>query len=140
MEFFSMPRLISNKLLASTVFTFMLTGCSSNYTFNSNVKPDNAKQYFSASKVKVFNDESEFMSSFDYVGLVEGFDCQEKPHLAPPDAANARTQARQAAFLQQANGVIFTSCIAIETKHCVAQTVCYGKAYRLGPPHEPIAQ
>ncbi|WP_246047231.1 Rcs stress response system protein RcsF [Colwellia ponticola] len=138
MRFIFMTTFISKKLLATTLLTVMLASCSGNYTFNSNVKPDNAKQYFSASKVKVFNDEAEFMSSFNYVGLVEGFDCQEKPHLAPPDAANARTQARQAAFLQQANGVIFTSCIAIETKHCVAQTVCYGKAYRLGPPHEPI--
>jgi len=140
MRFISVSMFTSKKLLATTLLTFILAGCSGNYTFNSNVKPDNAKEYFSASKVKVFNDETEFMSSFDYVGLVEGFDCQEKSHLAPPDAANARTQARQAAFLQKANGVIFTSCIAIETKHCVAQTVCYGKAYRLGPPHEPIEQ
>lgn len=116
----------------------LLVSCSGNYTFDSNMKADNAKEYFSASKVKVFKDEAEFMSSFEYVGLVEGEDCQKKPHLAAPDAINARTQARQLAFKQQANAVIFTSCVDIETKHCVAQVVCYGKAYRLGAPHEPI--
>ncbi|PKI17415.1 Rcs stress response system protein RcsF [Colwellia sp. 12G3] len=118
----------------------LLASCSGNYTFESNVKADSAKEYFSASKVKVFKDETEFMSSFQYVGLVEGDDCQKEPHLAPPDDVNARTQARQAAFKQQANAVIFTSCVDIETKHCVAQVVCYGKAYRLGAPHEPIEQ
>lgn len=118
----------------------LLISCSGNYSFESNVKADNAEQYFSASKVKIFEDESEFKSSFQYVGLVEGEDCQKKSHLAAPDAINARTQARQAAFLQQANAVIFTSCIDIETKHCVAQVVCYGKAYKLGAPHEAIAQ
>ncbi len=116
----------------------LLISCSGNYTFESNVKADNAEQYFTASKVKIFEDESEFKSAFEYVGLVEGEDCQKEPHLAPPDAINARTQARQLAFTQQANAVIFTSCVEIETKHCVAQVVCYGKAYRLGVPHEPI--
>jgi RcsF protein len=116
----------------------LLVSCSGNYTFDSNMKADNAKEYFSASKVKIFKDEAEFMSSFEYVGLVEGEDCQKKSHLAAPDPINARTQARQLAFKQQANAVIFTSCVDIETKHCVAQVVCYGKAYRLGAPHEPI--
>jgi RcsF protein len=118
----------------------LLVSCSGNYTFESNVKADNSEQYFSASKVKIFEDEAEFMSAFQYVGLVEGEDCQKKAHLAAPDVINARTQARQAAFLQQANAVIFTSCVDIETKHCVAQVVCYAKAYKLGAPHEPIEQ
>ncbi|ALO34690.1 rcsF protein [Colwellia sp. MT41] len=118
----------------------LLASCSGNYTFKSNVTPDNAEQYFSASKVKIFNDESEFNSAFQYIGLVEGDDCQKKSYLAPPDAINARTQARQAAFLQQANAVIFTSCVDIETKHCVAQVVCYGKAYRLGAPYKEMEQ
>ena len=116
----------------------LVASCSGNYTFESNVKPDNAKEYFSASKVKIFKEESEFKSAFQYVGLVEGEDCQKESHLAAPDAINARTQARQLAFKQQANAVIFTSCVNIDTKHCVAQVVCYGKAYKLGAPHEPI--
>ncbi len=131
-----MNKYITPLLIALPLFA----SCSGNYTFESNVKADNATEYFSASKVKIFNDETEFMSSFQYVGLVEGEDCQKQQHLAPPDAINARTQARQAAFLQNANAVIFTSCVDIETKHCVAQVVCYGKAYRLGPPHESIEQ
>lgn len=136
---------LSLKLLPKHTFYLLialplLASCSGNYTFESNVKAKNAKEYFSASKVKIFKDETEFMSGFQYIGLVEGEDCQKEPHLASPDAINARTQARQAAYLQQANAVIFTSCIDIETKHCVAQVVCYGKAYKLGVPHELIEQ
>lgn len=130
----------AKQLLAFFIALPLLASCSGNYTFNSNVKAETAKEYFSASKVKIFNDETEFMSSFHYVGLVEGDDCQQDQHLAPPDVINARTQARQAAYKQKANAVIFTSCVDIETKQCVAQVVCYGKAYQLGPPHEPIEQ
>ena len=136
----AVPTLIIKMLLTTALLTPMLSGCSGNYTFESNVKADNAKEYFSASKVKIFNDEQEFNTTYQYVGLVEGEDCQKEQHLAAPDAINARTQARQAAYLQQANAIIFTSCIDIETKHCVAQVVCYGKAYRLGAPHEKIEQ
>lgn len=140
MNFISTPKIPFKVALTVALLTSMLGACSGNYTFESNVKADTAKQYFSASKVKIFKDEAEFRSSFQYVGLVEGEDCQKEQHLAPPDVINARTQARQVAFLQQANAVIFTSCVDIETKQCVAQVVCYGKAYRLGPPHEPIEQ
>ncbi|PKG83326.1 rcsF protein [Colwellia sp. 75C3] len=131
---------LAKKILCMFIALPLLVSCSGNYSFESNVKPDNANEYFSASKVKIFKDETEFMSSFQYVGLVEGEDCQQEQHLAAPDVINARTQARQMAFSQKANAVIFTSCVDIETKHCVAQVVCYGKAYRLGAPHEPIEQ
>ena len=135
-----MTKQLTTQVLALLMVIPTLASCTGNYTVESNVKPDNATEYFSASKVKIFSDESEFMSSFKYVGLVEGEDCQKEQHLAPPDVINARTQARQVAFKQQANAVIFTSCVDIETKHCVAQVVCYGKAYQLGAPHEPIEQ
>jgi len=131
-------KFLLKKTLSILIVLPLLASCSGNYTFESNVKPDNANGYFSASKVEIFKDETEFMSSFQYVGLVEGEDCQQEQHLAPPDVINARTQARQMAFSQKANAVIFTSCVDIETKHCIAQVVCYAKAYRLGAPHEPI--
>lgn len=128
---------MTKKIISLILALPLLASCSGNYTFESNINADNAEQYFSASKVKIFEDEQEFNTAYQYVGLVEGEDCQKKPHLAPPDVLNARTQARQAAFLQQANAIIFTSCIDIETKHCIAQVVCYGKAYRLDENLEP---
>ncbi|MBU2871657.1 rcsF protein [Colwellia sp. E2M01] len=130
----SKRRLISLNLAAIT--GLLISSCSGNYTFNSNVKPDNAEQYFSASNVKIYNSVTEFSGPSELIGLVEGDDCQTKAHLAPPDPINARTQARQAAYAKQANAVIFTSCINIDAQHCVAQIVCYGKAYKVAAPKE----
>ncbi len=107
----------------------LLASCSSNYSFQSNLDADKAKHYFSASQVIIYNNENEFPGNFTYKGLVEGDDCQENAYLAPPDIINARTQARQLAFLKQANAIIFTHCLEVGTKQCIAQTVCYGKAY-----------
>ena len=42
----------------------LLISCSGNYTFESNVKADTAQQYFSASKVKIYNDEQEFNAKY----------------------------------------------------------------------------
>ena len=133
------PRTLKLALTIS-LLTSILVGCTGNYTFESNVKADNAQEYFSASKVKIYTDEQAFGASYQYVGLVEGEDCQKEQHLAAPDPINARTQARQTAYLQKANAIIFTSCVDIETKHCIAQVVCYGKAYRVATPEEQAEQ
>ncbi len=122
-------------LIVTIVITALISSCSS-YTFESNVTADGAKQYFSARKVVIFNDETEFNAPYQYIGLVEGGDCQKEAHLALPDTIIARTKARQSAYSQQANAVIFTSCIDIITNFCTAQIVCYGKAYRLGTPYK----
>jgi RcsF protein len=109
-----------------------LLGCSSNYSFNTNVKGENFVDYFSANEVKIYSNDKEFNAPSQYLGIVEGDDCQTKEHLAPPDNINARTAARKAAYKLTANAIVFTSCVDIESKHCVAQIVCYAKAYQVG--------
>lgn len=109
--------------------TLLIVSCSSQYTFDSNLDTNKAKHYFSASQVNIYSSEAEFTTNYTYIGLVEGDDCQKKQYLAEPDIINARTKARQLAFSKQANAIIFTQCIDIQTKQCVAQLVCYGKAY-----------
>ena len=111
--------------------TATLVGCSGRYAFESNIKGDNVAEYFSASEVKIFTHEKEFNAPHQYVGIVEGDDCQTKIHLASPDKINARTAARQAAYKEEANAIVFTSCVNIESQQCVAQIVCYAKAYKV---------
>ena len=130
----SKPLLLS--VTMTVIITTLISSCAGNYGFNSNVVPENADEYFSASKVKIYNNVKEFNGPSEFIGLVEGDDCQTKAHLAPPDAVNARTQARQSAYKKQANAVIFTSCINIDAQHCVVQIVCYGKAYRIATTNE----
>ncbi|MBU2894796.1 rcsF protein [Colwellia sp. D2M02] len=126
-----MKSIINIPLFVALSITTLLIGCSGNYAFNSNVKGDNVEEYFSASHVKIYENEKAFSGAKNYLGIVEGEDCQAKSHLAPPDELNARTQARQAAYKLQANAIVFTSCVNIESKQCVAQIVCYAKAYQV---------
>lgn len=119
-----------------TAVSLLLSSCSGNYTFESNLKADGAKQYFSASNVAIYNNIDEFESHYQYIGSVEGDDCQLEPHLAAPDPIIARTKARQLAYKKNANAVIFTSCVEVENKFCTAQIVCYAKAYQVSTVSE----
>ena len=121
-----------NKLIISLITALpFIVSCSGNYTFDSNLKADGAGEYFSARQVKIYNDESEFETVFQFVSSVEGDDCQLEPHLAAPDPLIARTKARQLAYTKKANAVIFTGCVEVENQFCTSQIVCYAKAYQV---------
>lgn len=121
-----------NKILFTCLLLPLLSNCTSHYVFDTDVSTENTRQYFSASKVKIYQNEQSITAPHQYLGLIEGDDCQMKAHLAQPDIINARTQARQFAYKQGANAVVFTRCVDIETKYCVAQVVCYAKMYQIG--------
>ncbi|MDP7592734.1 MAG: Rcs stress response system protein RcsF [Litorilituus sp.] len=118
-----------------------LSACSNLYFVSTNLDKDNFHQYFSASAVKMYKHERDIAVKHQFIGPVEGQDCQEKPHHAAPDKIIARTQARQQAYLLQANGIVFTACAELtpeelskhnrtnDARQCHAITICYGKAY-----------
>jgi len=108
-----------------------LVACTGQYHFNSNLKSEVFTEYFSASEVKIYTHENKLKIPNKYIGVVEGDDCQTKEHLAPPDKVNARTSARKTAYKLKANAIIFTTCVEIDSKQCIAQVVCYGKAYQV---------
>ena len=116
-------------MLTLIFISLMLSSCSGNYTFESNLKADGASEYFSARQVKIYNNEKEFEGVYQFVSSVEGDDCQLEPHLAAPDPIIARTKARQLAYTKKANAVIFTGCVEVENQFCTAKIVCYAKAY-----------
>jgi len=123
------------------------TSCSNSY-IKSNLDKNNFTQYFSASQVDVYQHEKDIKTRYKYIGVVEGQDCQIKPHHAVPDEINARTQARRHAFDQQANGVIFTGCALLtseqlaklnnsnDAQQCHAIVICYAKAFSVEAPVE----
>ncbi|MDX2369689.1 MAG: Rcs stress response system protein RcsF [Colwellia sp.] len=118
----------------------LITSCSSRH-ISTNLDKENFSDYFSASKVKIYKQEKEIKTRYKYIGVVEGQDCQIKPHHAVPDEINARTQARHKAFEQQGNGVIFTGCALLtseqlaqlnnssDAQQCHAIVICYAKAF-----------
>jgi len=123
----------------------LLSSCNSSYV-STNLDEKNFSHYFSASKVKIFDHENEINAHYQYIGVVEGQDCQIKPHHAAPDEINARTQARQQAFKKKGNGVIFTGCTLLTPKQlsqlnnsndaqqCHAIVICYAKAFAIKYP------
>ena len=123
-----------NNALLITSIVFLLSGCAGNYTVNTNLDKENFQHYYAPSKVNIYKDESSFSGRYQFIGLVEGQDCQEKPHHAAPDEVIARTEARRQAFDKKANGIIFTGCAMIESKQCTSLLVCYGKAFKVEQP------
>ena len=122
-----------------------ITSCNSRHV-STNLDKENFSNYFSASKVKIYQQEKEITTRYKYIGVVEGQDCQIKPHHATPDEINARTQARHQAFEKQANGVIFTGCALLSSKklaqlnnssdaqQCHAIVICYARAFVIESP------
>jgi RcsF protein len=123
----------------------LITSCNSRHV-STNVDKENFSDYFSASKVKIYEQEKDIKTRHNYIGVVEGQDCQIKPHHAAPDEINARTQARRQAFEQQANAVVFTGCALLtseqlarlnnssDAQQCHAIVICYAKAFAVESP------
>jgi RcsF protein len=125
----------------------LITSCNSRHV-STNFDKENFSDYFSASKVKIYEQEKDIKTRHNYIGVVEGHDCQIKPHHAAPDEINARTQARRQAFEQQANAVVFTGCALLtseqlaklnnsnDAQQCHAIVICYAKAFAVESPTE----
>ncbi len=140
----------NKKFILSSIFlvaTTLIASCSSKH-LTTNLDEENFEQYFSAAKVKIYQHERDIQTRYQYIGAVEGQDCQVKPYHAIPDEVNARTQARRNAFQQQANGVIFTGCTLLssqqlaqikdsnDAQQCHAIVICYARAFAVETPIE----
>ena len=127
------------KLCVSPIL-LLLASCTSSFV-STNLDKDNFSDYFSASHVKIYQNEKDINARYQLVGIVEGQDCQIKPHHAEPDEINARTEARRLAFDQGANGIVFSQCALLsherlaqlndsaDAQQCHAIVICYAKAY-----------
>jgi len=133
----------SKRFITLTLLSaFFISACSNNYVAT-NLDKDNINQYFSAAKVKIYQNEQSLPAKYQYISPVEGQDCQSRPHHAIPNEVDARTQARQKAFVKGANAVIFTGCANLDheklselsqsndAKQCHAIIICYAKAFHV---------
>ena len=117
--------------LSIALSSFLLSSCSGNYTFSSNLDTKNFQEYFKPSKVEIFENEKDIVGHYKLIGMVEGESCQLKAHHAPPNEIDARTQARSKAYDLGANGIVFTSCIQLDDMQCTDLLVCYGQIYTI---------
>ena len=139
-------KMLKKILLISLLIS--LTSCSA-HNLSTNLDKENFSNYFSAAKVKIYPSEKDINASYQFIGAVEGQDCQIKAHHAVPDEINARTQARRQAFDKQANGIVFSNCALLpqeqlaqlnnsnDAQRCHAIVICYAKAYAIETkPHK----
>lgn len=129
--------------ILTVLLMILLTSSCSNRYVSTNLDQENFRRYFSPSNVKVYQTENDIPGNYQFIDIVEGQDCQVKPHHAEPDEINARTHARQQAFELKANGIVFSKCVLLsqaqlknlqnsnDAKQCHAIVICYGKAYAI---------
>ncbi|KGJ93503.1 hypothetical protein ND16A_1478 [Thalassotalea sp. ND16A] len=110
---------------------FAASGCATAPNVETNLDKENFEQYFAASTVRVYQDETELPGKGKLLGLVEGDSCKMKANDKPANASDARTMARERAAALEANAVVFTSCTLIEDQQCLEMMVCYGKAFQI---------
>lgn len=126
---------MTKSIITSVILLGLLTSCASQYHVSTNLDKQNFKDYFSPSKVKIYQTEQDFPARYKALGLVEGESCQTKEHQAPPNEIDARTDARKKAYDKGANGIIFSGCALIENDQadrvCLRTRVCYGRAFYL---------
>lgn len=127
--------------ILSLCLVIFLCSCAENYRVSTNLDKKNFENYFGPSHVHMYDDESQFQQySYEYIGLVEGEDCQEKDYLAKPDEVRARTDARLKAYKLGANGIVFSNCVIVDktsdAEMCVSTAICYGSAYKIDLPKE----
>jgi RcsF protein len=129
------PRLVKYTTSITILLVLLTASCATINDISTNLDRENFKNYFSPTTIKMVTSEKEFTGHYKFLGLVEGESCQEKAYHAVPNEIDARTEARRQAYKIQANTIIFSQCVMIETdkaaKYCVASTVCYGRAYKV---------
>ncbi|WP_220755588.1 MULTISPECIES: Rcs stress response system protein RcsF [Shewanella] len=118
--------------LFTALSTVLLSACSGNYSFNSNLDGEAIDEYFKPSGVVLYKDGERPKGAFEIVGLVEGESCQETEDGVPANIADARTEARKKAVELGANGLIVKKCLLTEQKNntCYTQAFCVGQAIK----------
>ena len=105
-----------------------VSACS-NFQFSSNLDKNNLAEYFTPSKVTIYEKSELPELEYEVLGAVEGSSCQENLNDRPADIKQARTRARIRAAELNANGIVFQSCINFaQDKSCISNIICYARA------------
>lgn len=128
MEFFSMN--FYRALCGVAVgCTFALSACS-NFSFETNLDPENFEEYAKPARVDVYTQDSILEHRYHSLGMVSGLACQEteQDYIALPE--DARTDAKVKIANMGGNGVVFHKCVRLEkTAACAVSVTCYGEGF-----------
>lgn len=111
------------------VAAVLLSACS-NVSFESNLNPQNFKEYYKPASVDDYTQEEIAKHRYHSLGMVSGIACQEKESDFIARESEARTAARIKAADMGANGIVFGKCVRLEkTQACNVSVTCYGEAF-----------
>ncbi len=111
-----------------SLFCITVSGCSF-FSFESNLDPDKISEYFDKAGIKVYKNSELRDLNYEDLGMIEGSSCQEDSSSPVASEQDARIDARDKAYARKANGIIYTSCVALEnTPSCVTSVSCYARA------------
>ena len=116
------------KIISCAMLAMSLCACES-VAVNTNLDPQNFKDYYKASAVTDNTYEELSGKSYKSLGFVRGISCQLNPNDFPANEADARTQARRNAADLGANSVVFGKCVKIQkSPSCEVSVTCYADA------------
>lgn len=105
-----------------------ITGCSY-FSFETNLSPEKAEDYFSRANLRVYKNSELRDLNYESLGTVEGVSCQLSRDEPEATERDARLDAREKAHMRKANGIVYTSCVALEnTPVCLTSVSCYARA------------
>lgn len=114
-----------------TLGCILLTTSCANFTTSTNLDRSNFEEYFAPSKVKIYKSVEELPQQRQYIGVIEGEDCQISERDEKVDLIDARTNARRIANKLEANAIIFSQCVNVKNRSCADLLICYAHAYKV---------
>ncbi|MGL5947892.1 MAG: Rcs stress response system protein RcsF [Aeromonas sp.] len=113
------------------VVAWLLSGCAS-MGMSSNLDMGALWDYFSPSRVTVYQASEVAAKNSLYLGTLEATACQAEANDAPPQLTAVRSDAQRQAAALGANSVVLGKCVtASATEHCVRELICYASAYKV---------
>ncbi len=120
------------KILISALAAWCCAGCE-NFTFTSNLDPDNFTEYYKPSMVETVTEDELQNVRHKSLGMVTGLACQAKERDYIATEADARTDAKVKAADMGADAIKMGRCVRLEnTPACKVSITCYAEAYSLG--------
>ncbi len=107
------------------IVTALLSGCSGNYQFNSNIDPTNIKSYFQERDIPLLTEMPAGATSF---GIIDANSCQTSANMPIANTVDAHNQLRQQAYQMGGNAIVLLQCASFTGEiGCLTSVYCSAK-------------
>lgn len=120
------------KVILLSISLLLLSACSSQYSFNSNINRDAITDYYKAANVTLYQQDQTPSAPFSNIAILEAQSCQINHNDPAASDIAARTKLREQAANKGANAIIVKRCMEINdpSSGCISQVICMGQAIK----------